>query len=212
MNRRSAWMVPALAALLVLTALPARGQKPAAKPKPALAPPMPATTPGPTPAPISPSQAAAVQELFGAMKLKAQVQQMPDAMINSEIRNNPGLMPFRDVMVTWLKKYMTWEAMAPDLTKLYADTFTEAETREMTAFYKTPTGQKAMAKMPEITQRSAMIGAQLGQAHSEELQKLMKARGEELAKAQAKTTPGAGAKPGARPPAAKQPTAAPKKP
>jgi hypothetical protein len=192
---------------LVGLASPATAQKPATAP-----PPKAAAPPAPTAAPISPSHAAAVQDLFGAMKLKTELQRLPDAMINSEISRNPGLAPFRDVMVNWLKKYLTWDAMAPHLTKLYAETFSEVELKEMAAFYRTPTGQKAMAKMPELTQRSAMIGAQLGQAHSEELKKLMDARQEQLAKQQEKTTPGAAPKAGARPPAAKQPTAAPKKP
>lgn len=199
-RRYLAGLAPAL--FLFVLASPTSGQKPGptARPKPAAAP---AATPIPA------AQAAAVQDLFKAIELQAEVQAMPDAMIAAEIGRNPGLEPFRDVMVNWLKKYMTWQAMAPEMTKLYAANFTEAELKAMAAFYKTPAGKKALEMMPQITQRSAMIGAQLGQAHSQELQGLMKARSEELEKkAKAAGTPGPAA---AKPPAVK-PAAPTKKP
>ena len=209
MNRRyRAGLAPAL--FLFVLASPASAQKPAAT-----AAPKPAAAPAATPIPAS--QSAAVQELFKTVDLQAEVRAMPDAMIASEVSRNPGLEPFRDVMVNWLKKYMTWQAMSPELTKLYAANFTEDELKAMTAFYKTPAGKKSLLKLPELTQRSAMIGAQLGQAHSEELQGLMKARSEELEKKQkaaAAAPGGAAAKPGgaaAKPPAAK-PAAPTKKP
>lgn len=204
MKRRClAGLAPAV--FLFVLASPASAQKPAAtaapKPKPS-----PAATPLPA------SHAAAVQDLFKAVNLEAEVKSMPDAMIASEVSRNPGLEPFRDVMVNWLKKYMTWQAMAPELTKLYAANFTEDELKAMSAFYRTPAGKKTLQKLPELTQRSAMIGAQLGQAHSEELKALMTARSEELEKKQkaaaAAATPGGAA---AKPPAAK-PAAPTKKP
>jgi uncharacterized protein len=202
MKRRClAGFAPAL--FLFVLASPASAQKPAST-----APPKPASAPAATPIPAS--QAAAVQELFKVMEIEADVKSMPDAMIASEVSRNPGLEPFRDVMVKWLKKYMTWQAMAPELTKLYAANFTEAELKAMSAFYRTPAGKKSLLKMPELTQRSAMIGAQMGQAHSEELKAAMKARSEELEKKQkaAAGTPGPAM---AKPPAAK-PAAPTKKP
>ncbi|MEX0879342.1 MAG: DUF2059 domain-containing protein [Thermoanaerobaculia bacterium] len=201
MKRRClAGLAPAL--FLFVLASPASAQKPAST-APAKA--APAATPVPA------AQAAAVQELFKAVQMQEEVQDMPDAMIASEVSRNPGLEPFRDVMVKWLKKYMTWQAMAPELTKLYAANFTEAELKAMVAFYKTPAGQKALLKMPELTQRSAMIGAQLGQAHSDELKGLMTARSAELEKKQ-KAAAGAAPQPGAGKPPAAKPAAPTKKP
>jgi uncharacterized protein len=215
MNCRIAGIASALIALLAF-ASPVFAQKPAptAPPKASPAPP---AKPTPVPTPIPPAQAAAVAELFRVMKMQSEVQQMPEAMIASEISRNPGLARFRDVMLGWLKKYMTWDAMSPELTKLYAANFTEAELKEMTAFYKTPTGQKALAKMPEMGQRSAMIGAQLGQAHSEELKKAMTARSEELKeeheKLEKSEKPQAGAAAKGTPQAPRrQPTSSPKNP
>jgi hypothetical protein len=126
-----------------------------------------------------------VADLFAALKLQQEVQSMPESMIDGEIARNPGMAPFRDLMVAWLKKYMTWPAMEPQLTQLYASNFTEEELKTMAAFYRSPAGQKAVQKMPEMMQRTAMLGAQLSQPHSEELKKQMSARAEELQKKEA---------------------------
>ncbi len=206
MKRRClAGFAPAL--FLFVLASPASAQKPAAPPA------APPTAAAPAATPVPASQAAAVQDLFKALDLQAQVRDMPDAMIASEVGRNPGLDPFRDVMVNWLKKYMTWQAMAPELEKLYAANFTEPELKAMAAFYRTPAGKKSLLKMPELTQRSAMIGASLGQAHSDELKTLMAARNAELEKKQkAAAAAGAAISPGAAKPPAAKPAAPTKKP
>lgn len=46
---------------------------------------------------------------------------------------------------------------------LYSDTFSEAEIDEMRAFYRSPTGQKMVAKQPALLQRSMENGGMLGQ-------------------------------------------------
>jgi hypothetical protein len=58
-----------------------------------------------------------------------------------------------------------WDEVRPKVAKLYSDAFTEAELRELIAFYQTPTGQKAVAKLPALVQESgvvAMSGVQAG--------------------------------------------------
>ncbi len=57
-------------------------------------------------------------EFFKASTCRSNSQDIGAAMIDSEIGHNPGLQPYRDVMLTWLQKYMTWDAMKPELTKL----------------------------------------------------------------------------------------------
>jgi hypothetical protein len=160
-------------------------------------------TAGPATAASSAASAAAAMELFKAMKLPTSIQDTSAAMIDSEVGRNPGLTPFRETMLTWLKKYMTWDAMVPELTKLYTSTFTDEELKQMAAFYGSPAGQKSLEKLPELMQRTAMIGAGLAQPHSEELKAAMTARSEELKKEQvagaAGAPGGAGAAPGAQP-------------
>jgi uncharacterized protein len=189
MHRRLSWSVPALALTLALAlAHPAAAQ--------------------------TPSQVAAADELFKSMKLETQVLNTSAAMIETEVGRTAGMQAYRDVMLNWLRKYMTWEAMKPELIKLYTETYTEAELKELAVFYKTPVGQKSLTKMPELMQKTAMIGAKLGQPHVDELKTLMDARRDELQKQQEKAAAATAAKtPGTQiPPAAKKPTAEPRKP
>lgn len=39
----------------------------------------------------------------------------------------------------------------------------------MIAFYRTPTGKKALTLLPELMQKGAALGASVGQAHEAEL-------------------------------------------
>ena len=63
-----------------------------------------------------------------------------------------------------------WDDVKPKLAKLYADAFTEAELREIIAFYETPTGQKAVARLPALTQEAGQIAMAGVQAKMPEFQ------------------------------------------
>jgi len=205
----AAQTTPAPASLIPPGGAPTRGP---VKPTPAAAPAR------PTP---NAAHVAAALELFQSIKLQESIPNTSGAMIDSEIARNPNMQPYRDVMLKWLQKYMTWDLMRPELVQLYTDTYTEPELKQLAAFYRTPLGQKTMAKMPELLQRTAMIGARLGSAHSDELKAAMNARTEELQKAQEKAqaaakTPGPGkpatSAPVGKPAATPGPTARPSTP
>jgi hypothetical protein len=63
-----------------------------------------------------------------------------------------------------------WDEVKPKLAKLYADTFTEAELKEIDAFYETPAGQKAVAKLPTLMQVGGQIAMSGVQAKMPEFQ------------------------------------------
>ena len=188
-TRLAPWTAAAVAALLLAVAAAAcKKGAPAAPP-----------TPTPAPTPDAAAQAAAAKELFKSLKLQAGLSDTANAMIDSEISRNPGLTPYRDVMVEWLKKDMTWEAMEPELVKMYTENFTEAELKQMAQFYGSPAGQKSLEKLPEMMQRTAMAGARLSQPHQEELRTAMTARSEELKKQAGGAAPGGPSGPGGAP-------------
>jgi len=150
-------------ALLVLWTASAYAQQPGGSPKPAIS-----------------SHEQAVTELFNLMDLEKTMVGSATAMIDAQITANPGIAPFRGVLIEWSGKYLTWEAMAPQLIKIYMDTFTEAETREMIAFYRTPTGRKALTKLPELFQKGAAVGAEIGKAHQAELERMVREKQKQL--------------------------------
>jgi hypothetical protein len=56
---------------------------------------------------------------------------------------------------------------------VYANNFTADDLRALIAFYKTPVGQKFLAKTPTLTQQSMLAGQKFGQSVSAELSQRM---------------------------------------
>lgn len=133
-----------------------------------------------SPQPASSSHEDAVKEMFKLMGLEQTMRAGSTTMIDAHIQGNPAIAPFRDVLINWSSKYLTWETMAPPLLKLYMETFTEAETRELNAFYRTSTGKKALEKMPELMQKGAAIGMEVAKAHQAELETMLLERQKQL--------------------------------
>jgi hypothetical protein len=71
---------------------------------------------------------------------------------------------------TFFTQNFKWDEVKPKLAKLYAGAFTEAELRELDAFYASPTGQKAVAKMPSLTQEGGLLAMSGVQAKMPEFQ------------------------------------------
>jgi uncharacterized protein len=122
----------------------------------------------------------AVIDLIKLTKVEQQMAASTEAVADAMTKGNPMLVPFRDVIVEWANKYLTWKAMLPEVAKLYKETFTESEIRELIAFYQTPVGQKVLARMPELTQKGFSIGSTIGQAHSDELRQMIEAKAKQL--------------------------------
>jgi len=101
---------------------------------------------------------------------------MADVMLQS----NPMLAPYRDVLLEWSEKIMTWDNMRPRLVEIYVEAFSEQELREIIAFYNTPIGKKTLRVLPEIMKRSALVGGELAQEHSGKLQEMIQQRAAEL--------------------------------
>ena len=62
---------------------------------------------------------------------------------------------------------------------IYHKYFTTAELKEMVAFYKTPTGSKMAALLPQVTQEGMLAGQQHGQSLGPIIQKRIMERFEE---------------------------------
>jgi hypothetical protein len=128
----------------------------------------------------------AVIDLLKLIGVERNMEVAVESMADVMTKNNPMLLPFRDVVVEWAKKYVSWEAVGPQLIKAYKEAFTEAEIREVIAFYQTPTGQKVLVKIPELMQKGFAIGVGVSEAHAEELQRMLLDRARELETAPAK--------------------------
>lgn len=56
-----------------------------------------------------------------------------------------------------IQEELTWEKLKPQMIDLYVKVYTESELKELIVFYKSPIGQKLLAKMPQIMQESMKI-------------------------------------------------------
>jgi len=122
----------------------------------------------------------AVVELFKIIGLEQTMLGGATAMIDAQVQSNPALAPYRDVLLEWASRYLTWDTMAPSLMKLHVEAFSESEIRDLIAFYRTPTGNKALTMMPELMQKGAAIGMEVAKAHQGELEEMIAARQKEL--------------------------------
>lgn len=120
------------------------------------------------------SHRQAAAEMFQAIDMERVITQAIDASLKAQMEQNPALVPYEAQMRAFLTKYMSWASMKDEMTKMYTQEFTEPELKQLTAFYKTPLGQKAIAKMPVLMARSMALGQQRVQEHLPELQAALK--------------------------------------
>lgn len=85
----------------------------------------------------------------------------------------------KEVFRAWYQKVLAESDVESEMVKLYMEAFSEKELREIIAFYKTPTGRRVLATMPELMQRAAEVGMKRAPEYAEELDEMLdKAREE----------------------------------
>lgn len=108
-----------------------------------------------------------LMQVSGTQQIMAQMQLQIETMflnISSDAQQNAAQQKiaadYRARVAEILKEEMIWDKIEDDIVDLYMTSFSEEELKEMTAFYKTPLGQKMIEKMPEVMLRSAEISRQ----------------------------------------------------
>ena len=164
---------------LALSALPATAQQPAGQ------------QPAPPPLkPASPSAIAAAKDLL-AVKNVSQVyasavpnivQRTKDGFLANNLNYQKDL---NEVAVVVAQNLAGREKeIGEQMAKIYASDFTEQELKDLTAFYKSPIGQKLLTQEPQAIQASMTYMSQWAQSFSEtvanEFRNEMKKRGKPL--------------------------------
>jgi hypothetical protein len=121
------------------------------------------------------SHRAAAEEILTLTNTEKVMQAAMDTMLDAQLKANPTLEPVKDVMKRFLAKYLSFAAVKEDMITLYVTEFTEEELKELAAFYRTPTGKKAIEKLPVLFQKGAEIGTKRVQEHLPELQQMIQA-------------------------------------
>ena len=126
---------------------------------------------------VDPAAMKAAEELLKAMFAEENHTKTINQMLDMQIAQNPAIKPMRGAMDKFFRKHMGWESMKPEIMKIYAKRFTAKEIMEITRFYKTPTGQKAVRLLPEITTEAAQIGQSRVQNNMGELIQMLQQAG-----------------------------------
>jgi hypothetical protein len=113
------------------------------------------------------SKRVKVHEMFLLLHMDKRVDQLMDLMMkqvssNSEKMFGKDLTPeekaklshFQEQVFNLVETQVSWKALEPQYTDLYAQTYTEDELDAILAFYKSPAGVSMIAKTPELTTRS----------------------------------------------------------
>jgi uncharacterized protein len=123
------------------------------------------------PAPMSSHERVArdLYQLSGGDKL---AEAGAEAMMET-FRQNPELAPYEDVFRAWIRKVFAAGDFESEMARIYMKAFTEGELLEITSFYKTPVGKKALAKLPSLMQQGAEIGRRRAQENAAELEAML---------------------------------------
>ncbi len=118
------------------------------------------------------SHRKAAEELLKAANTEKVMETVMDQML-AILKQNPQLGPYQDVIKRFLSKYLSLESLQEELITIYTEEFTEAELKQLTAFYQTPVGKKAIEKLPQLTAKAGQLGVARVQANQAELQQMI---------------------------------------
>lgn len=121
------------------------------------------------------SHRAAAEELLKEANTDRTMRAAIDTMLDAQLKANRALVPVKDVMRKFLVKHLSYEALKEELIDLHVKEFSEAELKEIAAFYRTETGKKFIAKQPVMMQKGAELGMRRVQENSAELQTMIQA-------------------------------------
>ena len=125
----------------------------------------------PQPQPVS-SHEKAARELFRLVGGENLAVGGTEAVMGI-LRQDPEMAPYEQVFRDWYQKVLAEADLEAEMVKLYMETFSEKELREIAAFYKTPVGRKAVTVMPDLMRKGAEIGMMRAQEHADELEEML---------------------------------------
>jgi hypothetical protein len=126
------------------------------------------------------SHRQAAEQLLVATNTEQVLDDSLEASLQMQISQNPMLAPYADTMRAFFEKHLAWESIKPELVDLYVTSFTEKELKEISKFYSTPVGRKAITKLPELMSAGAAIGQRRVQENMGELVQMIQQKEKEL--------------------------------
>lgn len=114
-----------------------------------------------------------IERLLAVSEAERSYQRALEMTISAQTRGNPALASSAGVLRAFMARYASYAAVKGDMARVYRETFTEAEVRELIQFYRSDFGRRFMGKLPLVTARSNELMAQRLQAHLPELMTML---------------------------------------
>jgi len=122
----------------------------------------------------------AAAELLKSINAEVMMNDMIQRALTMELQKNPAMAPYEKVFKAFYDQYLSYGAIREELIDLYVEAFTLEEIRQITAFYRTPAGAKAMRLSPQLFQKGMQIGQRNVAEHIDVLQRMIAEEAERL--------------------------------
>ena len=103
------------------------------------------------------SHRKAVEDMFKAAQMEKLIQQMTVTLVAQHLQQEPSLASYKEILERFYTRTVGWAAIKDEIIKLYMKEFTEAEIKEVTAFYNSATGQKVLSSMPTLMAKTTEL-------------------------------------------------------
>jgi hypothetical protein len=120
----------------------------------------------------TPGELEAVREFLEVSRTRENLTRTMEATLRSGPAEDmpPG---FADAMRRFFAEHLRYEDLEPGFIRIYTDLFTEEELRALSAFYRTPVGQRMVELTPELAARTQELTSEVMEEAMPELMELM---------------------------------------
>lgn len=126
------------------------------------------------------SHRTAVNDLLDTVEFEKNMLETIDNMLEMQIRQNPDLIAFKDVMSSFFVKHLTSDEVKERYVDIYLESFTEEEIVELNSFFNTDLGRKYYIESQNLSLKGMQIGEEVVQQNMGEFQMMMMERAQEL--------------------------------
>jgi hypothetical protein len=116
------------------------------------------------------SHRQAVIKLLELTEMQLKIEASVSNVLALQINQNPALQAHEVLLRDFLEKHIGWKGLKDDIVAMYMQAFSETELDEINSFYGTATGQKLIARLPELIQQRDRLAMQRMQENIGELQ------------------------------------------
>lgn len=118
--------------------------------------------------PPSPERMQAARELMTGMNMRETFEKTKEQMLARQLADT-ALRDMQDILRDFMDRALKWEDLEPEFVRIYAETYTADELRQLGAFYQTPLGRRMLETLPEISAKSNEISQRRVQQYLPEM-------------------------------------------